>query len=941
MEELINAFRVKANKVETELGKVVEIIHNGFAPDMKYVAHIDELLMEVRCAYENIKNKAEESCSSIEGELSIEEYYNRYETEQAHLRTVQLEKAREMLRQFLDVQATDPAYLKAIQKQKNDASDKLDSSCDEIPDTTAEGLFLQALALDSIPEEVNEQLDEFFSGKVTRGLANNVYFLPAINICDDRKVYRESSSHMGSEMSNRELVAKETKQSSDNSSDEQTTQGSDESEAQTTQNDTDEEQYSNEFIVDTDIEETTSKIEPRKRIQQKKLPSKQDFQRILSQTGYLFKTLIRETHYIGVVEKEYLFERTIEEQPKVLNRERCQTMLFTLEEKGYVWIYNCVGKEVVARSGLLMDCISKKSLADIVKQHVSTKHLIPGIPCESEISLQFLKTRVAITPEFSNALRIFGKNQTIRQLIPSNISNSDDGTIKLVFRNSTGMKERELLLVSKSEFGQISATPEYGVICISQEPINMTAVSDFEHYCLTDDSLLVWNGTSWETICGTGFSLEESQDTNCIMDTASYRESETMDMQNVTEIPDAKQGDEDLGKASTEICLNNEAYDKDNLTRDEEIHENEETGGETLAINDDRLSQGDKTANECDMSSISGGDDLAKYGIYSHSSKDEIVSIILEKGLDPSNYDAYMAAVHALISDGTRSNDVDCPIDVIAQALILLNTLSICSEVYRDDYERLCMAVDSSIRVNHYNGTSILASFENGTGCQAHLPVCKLMTVLRALIAPEVSHDYVLNNYAESIFRSFEENFPGLGILKQLYNLALRIKQYSPTGYSLQVLKVTTDTQSEKAMIGSLVAQAHRLVAPPPAGNGFVAMPVMLSRCFGSESDLGTCIEYVSKDERENREIVQEVYFDTFCEKNEANEYVVSEAKIQAYYDNCWRIAKSTYRGVRELDDDHKRKVFSNIHERLCQSIGSSISQCFRRSCAEKMLSCL
>lgn len=176
MNDLIEVFRTKANHLEKELSYTIDSVHNGFAPTPEYIAHVDDLLSEVRSGYEEIK--AKEICADIADELSIEEYYTHYEAEQALLRTTQLEKAREMLRMFIEVKATQIDFANAIQRQKDEAQSKLNRVSEDIPDTTAEGLFFHALSLDLIPEALNEKLDEFFVGKVTRDLASKVYYLP-------------------------------------------------------------------------------------------------------------------------------------------------------------------------------------------------------------------------------------------------------------------------------------------------------------------------------------------------------------------------------------------------------------------------------------------------------------------------------------------------------------------------------------------------------------------------------------------------------------------------------------------------------------------------------------------------------------------------------------------------------------------------------------------
>lgn len=97
--------------------------------------------------------------------------------------------------------------------------------------------------------------------------------------------------------------------------------------------------------------------------------------------------------------------------------------------------------------------------------------------------------------------------------------------------------------------------------------------------------------------------------------------------------------------------------------------------------------------------------------------------IFVTRYFDPNHYAVYMALVHALIASENHSSRAELPVDSVAQAIILLKSLVMYSSVYNDEYQRLCLAVDSSANLNQYTSATILKVFENDGGEKEHLTV--------------------------------------------------------------------------------------------------------------------------------------------------------------------------------------------------------------------------
>lgn len=282
---------------------------------------------------------------------------------------------------------------------------------------------------------------------------------------------------------------------------------------------------------------------------------------------------------------------------------------------------------------------------------------------------------------------------------------------------------------------------------------------------------------------------------------------------------------------------------------------------------------------------------------------------LLDAGVAPDRYDMYQKLVEQLIREGTCS---DRKYDV-AQAVVLSKAISFCGDLNNADYQRLLMAVDSPLQGHQYTGERISALFEEAAIDNPHVAILELMSILRAMFAPDTAYDYTLNAYAQSRFDRFDEVFSQYSALKQLYNLFLKINKLSADGFSVQVLRNFIDQKAEQDLLSQIKDKSSQLISEPTIKSGLKSMGPMVSICFGKGSDFRGCMEIIAADKRAEREFVEVVYED-FCE---AGTKILSEAKIVDFFENNWKRAADIVHGPRELVLSQRNKVIANIEARL------------------------
>lgn len=879
MNLLVDQFRLKANELEKELSGLIVKIKDGYAPNDECIDHIDSSMREIKSIYESIREKAGEKHELSSKDLSIDEYYEIFEAEQLRLRTEQLQRARDMLQRFIDVQAKEPEYARAISSQQEEAKEKLEQTkSDEIPDTTVEGLFLHAMELDEIPEDINDQLDSYFIGKVTRGLSSKQYFHPTLAIepqAESGKIFNEENGN-----ENNETLTEEEKDTSSVGA------------------------TSPDNSLDTENENQII-IEPRNVLKQiVSEPTDKSFKNTVEQTKVVFNALLKYTNQYEFIEKTWLLSKCGQTNKNDIAQSKLISKLKRLEDENYIYVYENGNQEIICRSSLLSKLLGLKSYTNIVKHLIDSKY-IKGNSLPSAQSADYIVTRVKYVENYDKMTSALQNNKlfsNVEWFMPC-----DNGGLGLCLKNSDGIEKR-MQFALYDEFSAIETHDEYGIICYSESDLCCNLLPDNEHYWMSSKGLYKWNGAAWECILGE--QIDEKKEN--ITETSNEETGTQKDGNNID-------GDALEGTVELEVTTGNEDSDQEveQSKEDRSVCSNEngnvinEENTETSETDIEYSGQEDESAEQ--DAHIVYEDNIEDYGLNTKSTAKDIAEAILTKKVSLNHYGLYMELVRALISEYKEEQAIDMPVDTISQAVILLKTLAEYSSAYSIDYRRLCMAVDSTANTNCYDYGNIIALFENENGDLRNLPVLKLATIIRALIAPTRTREYSLYHYAGNLSKDFGSIFNGLQILERLFILALEISEYSDNGFSPKVLQMTEDSNSASKMLSELVAKAKHLIAIPQPWNGYEILPAFLQQCFGNQSVLGVCLDIIANNG--DRKLVEGFYHDTFCVEEDGN-YSFSSNRMEEYFNTCWDELRRKYKKCDDLNENSHRRTFAYIQER-------------------------
>lgn len=320
-------------------------------------------------------------------------------------------------------------------------------------------------------------------------------------------------------------------------------------------------------------------------------------------------------------------------------------------------------------------------------------------------------------------------------------------------------------------------------------------------------------------------------------------------------------------------------------------------------------------SNVSHLSIIMEPEDLGEFGITDIINSKEHAQRLLDYDLSPDHYCTYRDLVVKLISENRIIEDDDIVENSMSQAIVLAKTLALYNPKYQYNYDCILLAFDSQIQEHHYSGDRIFELFESEAFNPSYLLAFKLMSLLRAMFAPDTAYDYSLNSYAKSLFDNYEATFEGFAVLKPLYNLFLKIGDLSSNGFSKQLLHTFSDKKADQDLLRQIKNRAQQMISEPIVKCGLKAMVPMIAYCFGPSSELHECMKIIASDRRDDREYVELIYTE-YYEISDGNTEL-SEEKIDDFYEANWKKAIFDIRGPREVMLLQRTKVIDNVRDRL------------------------
>lgn len=208
-------------------------------------------------------------------------------------------------------------------------------------------------------------------------------------------------------------------------------------------------------------------------------------------------------------------------------------------------------------------------------------------------------------------------------------------------------------------------------------------------------------------------------------------------------------------------------------------------------------------------------------------------------------------------------------------------------------YKQLLLATRLPLEKLHYSSEHLAEVFADD---EDQLEAAKLAAYMNALVYPERAYDYGLTGTTKSYLRDFEEVFPSFPGVKSLFSELTMIEKTIPSGFSPSVLARLGDAATSEKYVSGLQKQAKDYLNVPIAKARIKFLPILYSRCFGSNSDLYSAMSVITHNSIDDLDIVKACLMD-YCEDNsvtninEQTSYVIDQSKIENMLDDNWYIA--------------------------------------------------
>ncbi len=688
-----------------------------------------------------------------------------------------------------------------------------------------------------------------------------------------------------------------------------------------------------------DQPEAVAFIHPRTPIKHMKLPSDPKFRDLIQNVHFVLGFLLDKLSFTGLLDEAYFTHDMLDKLPIPVTKEGCRNSVALLERKGYISVYEYEGRNIICFTEMMAECIKKKSLSDLLKRLLHIRKIKEIILCaQQDMSLELFSNHLALSEQYWHVLDRL--NEDAESLAVLQTCSWDHTKRRFIINLSReGQNDFPLLMVSPEEFPVTEGSPEQGVFTYEEELPDLIADDD-GHYCLTPKGLFNWKDGQWipithvpaDPVVPEAIDSPASDDTDATDDAEDIEEKE--DIEDTDHIETEKMADtaedatDDPAAAEAEV-ESETGMEPAPRTEDHEdrmpsaevdaaisVRTDEEEAVLEKKEEDGRQTVSAEASKEDETSAPIYDEDLSAYEIEKGMAPERIAEKILAHNIVPEHVNVFMCLVEALIESGKEIQTNQKVYNTLSQAIALLKALMPFDTAYADALHRLTYAIDSTILPHHYTGQEIMNVFESESAFRQEHPVEKLMAVIRSMISPDSAHDYSLNGYTDSLFNDYDHKFPHLNIVKPIYNLLLQVRQYSPNGFSLQMLRRTEDKQLEKQMHEAVVSKAKELLKVPAAGGALNALPLLMARCFDAESILGLCLSYVANDDLSERKFVEQTFQEEFCEQIK-DEYIISDHKIENYFNSCWDTVLTQYTRYRRLTVFQSGKICSYIRERV------------------------
>lgn len=160
-----------------------------------------------------------------------------------------------------------------------------------------------------------------------------------------------------------------------------------------------------------------------------------------------------------------------------------------------------------------------------------------------------------------------------------------------------------------------------------------------------------------------------------------------------------------------------------------------------------------------------------------------------------------------------------------------------------------------------------------------------------ALMAPAMPYDYALKSQTEMFLEQYDKYFPGLNAFKPFFNLMMKVKDASVTGFTPSaVASIGSDAENQK-FLNELKSRAKENLNVHSPKTRMTALPKLYNRCFGKDSAFYGCMDIIASSDprganQEAMESIEIVLLD-FCD-SQNDVFTINQEKVEERLNKEW-----------------------------------------------------
>lgn len=871
-ERLFEEFNIAADSARQHLDEMVSNINGGKVPSKEllneYSAIVDVLEEKYNAVYVMANELAEDDVSKTTG-LPILDYVEVIRNNQQIQLQKQIDQAKILLEQFIEVKALAETYADALLPYQEKARELLSTISNEKYDgetdidniSVGPELFLRAMRAEDLDSEealdLLEEIGEYYKPRVVNGLARRKYYLDEVEIIEEQSAAQpEKEVATADEPSEVGVISVVEDEEANIESNEEVHLDSDKrSEHEEPLSDNDNIQTESGISDEIEVIETAKEepLEEDRKIKtlskiKTSTPSASKFEKEVKKMPWPVRFVLPVLTNVGILTSSQMgpLYDCIKDEHAEWSAEEVENAIPTLESKGYLNAYKTnSGEYAYMLSEYACGCMRKKSIAGMSSFWILTVQdfLAKGEEYVSEELIESVIKRNEKLITYLGGMRRALSTDDYLTIQHSVKADENRVLVEIIYDNQI----YEVEIYDDSRSGSLDPEREYLIVGDDWKAV-LASNEGVTFYVYHDDTI----GLIMDT------NIEDSYDYNEIDDYDDYDKTDVA-------ATDAYFTEEDSGQISIDEII------------EEEIGTKEEKGilDQAAGIEDTYLSK------------------------------------LINTSEKPSEKE-FIDLIHNILSGElqykfTKNSD-------IVQALLLARTGSINNE-YKDLkglYDQLLLATNIGIDKALYTSEKLAKAFPDPDNAPEAF---MLAAYMYALLVPGQPYDFALTSQADDFLQHFELYFSSLEELKPLFNKLIEARKISPAGFTKSIVSQLGSAEEGEKRLKKIQLRAQELYTVASPKTRMRDIRPFYKECFGEKSKLREeGLEIVAENRVDEAEFVKDL-LESFCDVTDGI-YTINSDKTNAVLQEHWFKVNSQGKSF-ELEFDARSKAYRRFEERI------------------------